>query len=255
MSTYVLPLFAVRPRRKPRVVSWGLGCDSSSLLARILTESSARDFDLDVLKIVTCQVGSEWRSTIEAASLLLPLIRDSGAEYLQLARGGPSARDRYVVLDRSKRPERLYSEGHYRLLDELESVGSVPTWRPGTRACSAKNKGDVADGWLRDEFGEERFEHHLGFNADEAHRVEKDRSFGRLERDWRFPLVEWGWGREAVEAHLRRLFGREFKRSACVFCPYSQGSPAAMRRYREEPEAAVIALRLETAAVALLNTV
>jgi hypothetical protein len=49
-----LPLCSVRGEPPPRVVlAFGLGADSSAILARYLTEPNIRDFDLHELAVIT----------------------------------------------------------------------------------------------------------------------------------------------------------------------------------------------------------
>ncbi|WP_157528644.1 hypothetical protein [Nocardia sp. NRRL S-836] len=58
------PLISVRGEPPPRVVlGFGLGCDSSAILARWLSEPLSRDFALNELAVVTAMTGQEWPAT------------------------------------------------------------------------------------------------------------------------------------------------------------------------------------------------
>lgn len=52
------PLASVRVGPPPRIVlGFGLGCDSSAILARWLTDPSSRDFELHELAVITAMTG------------------------------------------------------------------------------------------------------------------------------------------------------------------------------------------------------
>jgi hypothetical protein len=53
------PLISVRGQPPPRVVlGFGLGCDSSTILARWLTDPSSRNFELHELAVITAVISS-----------------------------------------------------------------------------------------------------------------------------------------------------------------------------------------------------
>jgi hypothetical protein len=51
--------------------------------------------------------------------------------------------------------------------------------------------------------------------------------------------------RKRCEEYLRDVFGVEWKKSACVYCPFTPLRAAALDRYREHPDAVADAMLLE----------
>ncbi|MFD5722647.1 hypothetical protein [Streptomyces sp. NPDC127036] len=95
----------------------------------------------------------------------------------------------------------------------------------------------------------------IGFNADEALRSLKDEANSKVPgRTGEFPLIDWGWGRQACDAYLFERFGVHRPKPYCTFCCFSasMGSlPAHMERMRDHPEIAGEVLRLEYTAMSL----
>jgi hypothetical protein len=125
----------------------------------------------------------------------------------------------------------------------------------GRRTCTAKAKGVPLDWVIERLTGGEPFIHVIGFECDEQGRAERDRSYSSLERTSRYPLIEWGWDRAACQAFLFASTGvAAWPKSCCVYCPFSanRGNLAThLARYAREPEAALLALRIEQASRAL----
>lgn len=255
-----MPLSPSHPAasRTPIVLSLGMGCDSSAILTRWLTEPTSRDFALDDLVVVTAMVGDEYPDTVALVSEhLLPLMREHRVRYVQLARGGLTQADGIVVLDDSRTPEQLHADGVYRLSDELRTAGTIPQVAAGRRTCSQKFKGWVIDTWLGREFGDRAFTHVFGFNADERRRADRDVSYvdnDKLTRSYRYPLIEWDWHRSDLEDYLESAWGLRWAASACAQCCFAScAGPASeiRERWRRFPEAAGDALFIEHMALAL----
>jgi hypothetical protein len=130
----------------------------------------------------------------------------------------------------------------------------------GTKKCSIKAKGEPIDAWLADTLGNEAgFSQMIGFNAGEAKRKADDLAAqaeraadGFLPgRRGVFPLIDWGWDRARCLEYLRGVFGVEWLKSACVFCPFSRGKAEVLARYRADPQSAAFALWVEHVALAL----
>ncbi|KMS74313.1 hypothetical protein ACM01_15300 [Streptomyces viridochromogenes] len=238
------------------VINWGLGADSTAYLARMLTDPAAYGIDLERTAVLYMATGSEWPETrLLVEEFMLPLLREHGVRFVQLARNGHLVEDGFTVLDDSRCPERLCVRGPWTLWDDLESVGTVPQ-QAGTRKCSLWAKGAVGDWWLAQVFGKSRpFRQIMGFNADEAGRRFKDETASRLPgRTGEYPLIDWGWGRQQVEEYLLKRFGVHWPKSYCTFCcfPVSMGSRAAhLERMRSHPDIAGEVLRLEYTAMSL----
>lgn len=236
------------------ILSFGLGVDSATILFRWLMDPASRDFDLKDLVVVTSMVGNEFPDSKDLVERhLLPLMAKHDVRYVQIGRTGPSTKS-WTVLSDSRTTAKLFIEGGgFTLGDELLNNGTVPQVG-GTRKCSLKFKGDVLDPWIEQEMAGESFRHVMGFNADEARRVEKDKSFSRQDRHSEYPLVEWGWGRDKCEQYLEDLVGEPWAKSCCVFCPFAnnrKGLPAHVERLRRFPEAAAYGMLMERVAEAL----
>ena len=236
--------------------SYGMGWDSTAYTLRHLADPTSRNWGLDDLVVVTAMTGDEFEETGRLVEdHILPRFRDLGIRYVQVARRGLLQSEGVEILDDTRAPKRLYLEGAYKLSQELKTAGTIPT-SGLTRKCSQKYKGWVIDTWREAEFGEAPFRHLLGFNADEMRRVERDRSYDSGgQRTAEYPLVEWGWGREAVESYVRRATGVEWRKSCCFYCPFAGGSyegrAALVERWGREPEGGIEALWLELVALAL----
>ncbi|NUK21656.1 hypothetical protein [Streptomyces lunaelactis] len=237
------------------VINWGLGADSTAYIAEMLTDPTAHGINLERTAVLYMATGSEWPETrLLVEEFMLPLLREHGVRFVQLARNGHLKSDGFTVLDDSRHPERLFARGPWTLWDDLESVGTVPQ-QAGTRKCSLWAKGDVGDWWLTQVFGGRPFRQILGFNADEPGRPLKDTTNSKIPgRTGVFPLSEWGWGRQQVEDYLQMRFGVHWPKSYCTFCcfPVSMGSlPAHLKRMRSHPDIAGEVLRLEYTAMSL----
>ena len=69
--------------------------------------------------------------------VILPLFRQVGLRYVQIARAGQRLAAGYEVLDDSTRPRRMHMRGtHWRLSDELHAAATVPQVAHGQRRCS-----------------------------------------------------------------------------------------------------------------------
>jgi hypothetical protein len=234
------------------VVSWGLGVDSSAYLTEILTAPERHGIDLSSLIVLHAVVGSEWDSTIsDAERFLLPLLADRGVRTVQIARAGPRDADGIIVLDDTRYPTRIHRRGPWTLEQESVRSGTVPQLTH--RHCSLKFKGWVLDQWIAANLGDRPYEHVIGYSAEELNRAKRDLVYATATRKPSHPLIEWGWTRAACIARLFAEFGVIWRKSACLFCPYSGGRAlkATLERMRENPEEAVTALLLEAPAIML----
>jgi len=240
--------------KTPIILSYGMGVDSTAILLRWILEPASRDFELEDLVVLTSQVGNEFPDTKKLLEEhILPLLREHGIRYVQVARKGPSLKEGevYVVLSDTDEPTEVLLEGQYTLSDELTSAGTVPQFTVGNRRCSIKFKGVVLDAWIHDSFPGTEYKHIIGFNADELKRVERDKSFATDYRNVSYPLVDWGWGREKCEQYIEEVLGVAWKKSCCSFCPFSNGKGEILDRYQDHPEAAAEAMLLERVSTAL----
>ncbi|MFD9441902.1 hypothetical protein ACFWBR_27630 [Streptomyces sp. NPDC060006] len=237
------------------IINWGVGADSSAYIAKMLTAPDAHGIDLARTAVLYMATGSEWPETrLLADEFMIPLLRENGVRFVQLARNGHLQADGFTILDDSRHPEQLIARGPWPLWDDQESVGTVPQVA-GTRKCSLWAKGDVGDWWLKQVFGGRPFRQIMGFNADEEGRRLGDQVTSKMPgRTGEFPLIDWGWNRQRCEAYLLERFGVHWPKSYCTFCCFSasMGSlPAHMERMRSHPDIAGEVLRLEYTAMSL----
>lgn len=232
------------------VMNYGMGVDSTTILLRWLLEPDSRDFGLDELCVVSSQTGNEFPDTCRMVeTYMLPLFRLHRVRYVQMARKGPLRADGISVLSDTREPHVLHTEGVYKLSDELLEAGTGP--QVASRRCSLKSKGVVIDTWLAQEMGDEPFRQVMGFNADEQGRIERDSCYGGDNRNAHYPLMEWGWGREACEKYLLDWVGEPWPKSCCTMCPFTRGKEGVLARFRAMPEHAAEALLVELMAMAL----
>lgn len=255
------------------VMSNGLGVESVAILLRWLHEPETRDFPLDELVVITAMVGAEWPDTGDDFERhILPLFRQKGVRFVQVARAGHLEEDGIVILDDSRHPKSLHIGGAYTLTEELETAGTVPQYGSEHR-CSLKFKAFVIESWL-EEFLSGTIRHTFGFNADELGRVQKSDAaiaarvtfgFNALEIDRvelgqtydtpsrmsHYPLVLWGWDREKCLAYIKERLGVQWRKSACRFCPFARISPDLIARQKQFPRQTAQAMFTERLSLAM----
>ncbi len=264
----------------PVVFCNGMGVDSAAILTWWLDRPASRDFCLHELVVLTAMTGDEYDETRRLMEThLLPLMREHGVRYVQLARCGQSesawmwvvernrpVRRGYQVLSDSETTGRMFMCGtRWRLRDELLSTGTLPQLVSGKRLCSYRAKGQVLDRWIKANIAGP-FRHVIGFAADEQDRITRDTSYTsadpQIERRPWYPLDEWGWDRDACDRYLQLRFGERWKRSCCGYCCFQSIATGRRRgtrnnraelvaRWRDDRAAAALVLELEWNAVAL----
>lgn len=231
---------------RPVVLSYGLGADSTAILLRWLLDPTSRNFDLSQLIVITAMVGDEFDETGRLAEAhILPMLRERGVRFAQVARGGRLEKDGIVVLDDSTNPERLYLKGAYKLSDELRHALTVPQYRAYARKCSIKFKGWVLDTFIERTLGDQPFRHVIGFESEETKRAERDVSYSTEQRDSEYPLIEWGWDRQQCIDYIKAHTGVVWPKSCCVFCPFSQGNAEHLARLNMSPDRAMETMLIE----------
>ncbi|MEW6737786.1 MAG: hypothetical protein AB1489_41280 [Acidobacteriota bacterium] len=251
--TYQLPLFdreEISLSKPTIVLSYGMGVESTAILLRWVLEPTSRDFDLDKLVVLTAMTGDEFSDTGRLVNeYILPILRNRSIRFVQVARAGAKTEDGIVVLDDSLAPKKVFLKGAYKLSDELFNAATIPQIS-GKRLCSLKFKGFVLDEWVKQTIGTSNYRHIIGFNAGEIDRIERDQCYGGSNRETEYPLLEWGWNREHCEQFIKRVFNIDWPKSCCAECPFTQGKPLVLLRFRRQTEAAVRALMLEGLALA-----
>ncbi|RAS59466.1 hypothetical protein C8D87_11478 [Lentzea atacamensis] len=257
----VLPLTVIRGQPPPKVVlGYGLGCDSSAILARWLADPSSRDFDLSELAVITGMTGQEWPTTRRLVEThLLPQMTAAGVRYIQVARHGARQADGVDILSDTRAPDRLHLVGAWTLAHEMFNGGTVPQ-TTGDRLCSQHFKAWPLDTVIAELTQGQPYRHVMGYELGEARRAERDAKYNTTLRTGQYPLREWGWDRARAQAFLRTTFDLEqdWVKSACTYCPFAlttqAGRVEAVARFVAEPDAGVLALAMEFAATALNPT-
>ncbi len=263
------------------ILSEGLGVESTAILVRWMKEPETRPCDLSDLIVITAMTGDEYPDTkTDFETHILPMLREHGVRYVQVARAGHLEEAGIVVLDDSRDPKTLFVQGVYKLSDELAHAGTLPQ-SGGEHRCAMKFKAFVIEKWLEDNiYAAEEIHHAFGYNAEETKRVVKSQEaiarrnegatpvifgfnseepkraaraaeYDTQKRVGVYPLVEWGWNRQACFDYLQKHLGVLWKKSACVYCPFNNLKEDGVNRMKQFPAEVAKALVLERVSLAL----
>lgn len=229
----------------PHVLNYGMGVDSTEILVRWCEMSEEeRGFPLENLIVLTAQTGDEYQSTKELVeTYAFPLIRKHGIRFVEIAKGGPSVKDGYVLLQDTRNPETLNIDGHYKLSTHMREAGTTVCFT-GPHKCAMKFKGTIIDQWLSENLKGRAFGPYLGYAKGEESRAIKCDGYTCYGMTWRFPLLRWGLGRFECLEHLQETFGVHWLKSCCKACPF-QKREEAMSRWLRETDAGVESLLTE----------
>ncbi|EDY53271.1 conserved hypothetical protein [Streptomyces clavuligerus] len=249
---------------KHKSLNFGLGVDSTALLLAIIKDPTAFGIaeDFSDFSIVTAMTGFEFPDTItDVENHVLPLLREKGIRYTQVARGGRLDSAGTAVLSDTTNPGKVFSRGPWTLMDELEENGTVPQYAGGHR-CSQKHKAWTIDRLQLDRSGGQTVGKLFGYNADELKRAAKANRFQAVRNKKAgyetfaldYPLLRLGWDRNDVQGYVKDRLGIDMSKSYCPVCPFSgvcSPQPDHMKRLRKYPELAARVLRLEYLSMAL----
>lgn len=136
------------------------------------------------------------------------------------------------------------------LEEDCYQYHKLPSIAYGFKTCSDKFKTAPQRKWLnhwapaREAWKRgERVLKLVGYDADEPHRAENGAR--QTDKYWyRYPLIEWGWGRPECIAAIRRSGLRVPVKSACFFCP--SNTVDEIKQLRDEhPDLMTRALAME----------
>ena len=111
------------------------------------------------------------------------------------------------------------------LFNESQRLGRLPSKAYGNGSCSLKWKVEPQNKWNRNiakQHGIELSEitRLIGYDADEPQRYERAISLqDKQPCKLRFPLIEWGWGREECVEAISRAGLPQPGKSSCFMCP------------------------------------
>lgn len=283
----LLTAAALRETDSLVVLSHGLGVETAAILKRWIEEPETRPFrDWSRLIVVVAQVGHEHALTVALMEThQLPELSRLGVRFVELARRGHLESDGIVVLQDTRRPEKLHPAGVYKLFDEMLAAGTVPQFS-GPHVCAMKFKAFVIESWLAWSLRGQQAVHVWGYNAGElsriansdthvaAHNAERSvpagdknpvvvfgfngQELGRAARAMEYdgphrrthyPLLSWNWDRPTCLDYLQQHYGVAWIKSACGGCPFNEEAynrtEVGIERFRTDPAATVDGLFAE----------
>jgi hypothetical protein len=224
-------MLTVKPPRRPLVVAWGGGVNSTAMLVEFAHLSVRPDL------ILFADTGAEKPETYAYRDLFAAWLRRQGFPELITVR----------------------NDGVYRTLEaNCLATGTLPSLAYGFKSCSDKYKRRPQDkyvaSWpqaLKCWKAGGKVTKALGIDAGEAHRagIEHDRRYRYV-----YPLIDWGWGRPECVAAIGRAGLPVPPKSACYFCPASKKHEVLWLAERH-PELFARAVALERNAAPNLQTV
>lgn len=113
---------------------------------------------------------------------------------------------------------------------------ALPSVAYGFKTCSQRFKAQPQQTYLNS-IGAKEITKLIGFDADEPQRA-------KPYEGNRYPLIEWGWGRDECIAAIDRAGLKQPGKSACFFCPSSKKKEIYELR-RQYPELAARAVAME----------
>lgn len=179
-----------------QVVSYGAGTNSTALLIELVKRGERVDL------ITFADTGGERPETYAYLAMF--------SEWL-VSQGMPAI----VTVRKGGRQETLEENCH--------RMNMLPSVAYGFKSCSQKYKGEPQDAYCTNWAPAKaawadgrKVVKIIGYDADEPHRAKpyEDKKF-----IWRYPLLEWGMGREECIQTIRRAGLALPGKSSCFFCP------------------------------------
>ena len=120
-----------------------------------------------------------------------------------------------------------------------------------TRSAITRRKSKRIEKCARAFLGREPVRVAFGFNSEEGKRISKAQKFDTPWRQSSFPMVDWGWDRDACSRYLKEVTGETWPKSACVYCPFNALKADGIARLRQFPNQVAEALSLEYQSLSL----
>lgn len=145
--------------------------------------------------------------------------------------------------------KRTNRAGEIRTLEQDCLDGKMlPSIAYGFKACSMKYKRDPQDKFCNNwqpakDFWKsgQKVTKLIGYDMDEPHRAKIPEDDKYL---YRYPLIEWNWGREECVDAIKRAGLRPAGKSACFYCPSSKRAEILALK-RDYPDLAARAVAME----------
>ena len=187
----------------PVVLNYGAGTNSTALLVGMMERDERPDL------VIFSDTGGERPETYEYLDVI--------GEWLQREMDLPLTVVRWIRKDGT----------FVSLEDWCHQRGQLPSLAYGMKGCSVKWKAQPIDKFIRKEWepGVQAVEDGgkivrlLGYDADEPHRVGRGGAGPGDIWDFRYPLVDWNWGRTECVAAVTRAGLPSPGKSSCFFCP------------------------------------
>lgn len=211
------------------VAAYGMGTNSTALIIEMVR----RGEPIDV--ILAADAGGERPRTYA--------YRDMFSDWL-VERGYPAI----ITVRKGGRQETL-EENCLRL-------AMLPSLAYGRKGCSHKYKIEPQDKWVNNWppaqeawAAGRKVVKLIGYDVDEPHRaaIPDDGKYR-----YRYPLLEWGWGREECVEAITNAGLPQPGKSSCFFCPATT-KPEILQLRQEYPELLIRALNIESTAEAAGN--
>lgn len=215
----------------PIVMAYGMGTNSVAMLIGLLERGEKVDL------ILSADTGGERESTYKHRDLMSEWCLRNGFPAIEVVRKG----------------------GRQETLEEnCLRMSMLPSIAYGFKSCSQKYKRLPQDTYCNNwaparatwDAGE-RVVKLIGYDADEERRAHIKDDAKYL---YRYPLIEWGWGRDECIAAIERAGIPQPGKSACFFCPSSTRDEIEQLK-TEHPVLFQRALALECNAESNLDTV
>lgn len=215
--------------RAPIVAAYGMGTNSTALIVEMVR------LGLPIDAILSADAGGERSRTYAYRNLF--------SDWL-VARGYPAI----TIVKKGGRQETLE--------EDCLRKAMLPSLAYGYKGCSHKYKIEPQDKWVnnwppaREAWAAgSKVVKLIGYDMDEPHRaaIPEDSKYS-----YRYPLLEWGWGREECVEAITRAGLPQPGKSSCFFCP-AMTKPEILQLRDEEPELLIRALLIESKAKAAGN--
>ena len=215
-----------------QIVSYGGGTNSTAMLVGLLERGERVD------AITFADTGSEKPHTYEHVLVVSEWCVKVGFPAIETVRGDM--------------PQQLIDKSLER---ECFRLGKLPAKAYGFSSCSDKWKMEPQRRYNKAFAAQHGIElsditRLIGFDADEHSRVERgiENAHKRPVKE-RYPLYEWGWGREECIEAIDRAGLPQPGKSACYFCP-STKKPELLELRERYPELVARAIEMERRAIA-----
>ncbi|WP_241693710.1 phosphoadenosine phosphosulfate reductase [Pseudomonas sp. OTU750018] len=210
--------------RAPIVVAYGGGTNSTAFLVEMVRLGEPLD------AILFADTGGERASTYAYVAMFSAWLVERGYPAINIVKkGGRQETLEQDCLRKAMLPSLSYGYkgcSHKYKIEPQDKF--VNNWQPAREAWDAGLKVVKL----------------IGYDMDEPHRaaIPEDRKY-----TYRYPLLEWNWGRLECVAAIARAGLPQPGKSACFFCP-SMTKPEILQLRKEEPALLIRALNIESTA-------